>query len=218
MWSLDGTRDQRRRPDPDARPRGRPTERSRRSPETRVRARGERRRAPGARRGAPTDDDTLYRIDGRPLKLQDAVIGRESDGWMVGSSDDPVARASYTRYDVSDDEPGLRRGASSRGSAGARSPGCAARARQPSGSARSGSGRTSSRAIERVTETRTFDVPDCKANGVRPQPAERSVARWRSRVAPTFSRTRSTRRTATAGSSARVIERAGFQPLVRRLS
>ena len=26
---------------------------------------------------------------------------------MIGSSDDPVARASYTRYDVSKDEPGF---------------------------------------------------------------------------------------------------------------
>ena len=50
---------------------------------------------------------TLYRIGGGPLVLQDALVGRETDGWMIGSSDDPVARASYTRYDVSKDEPGL---------------------------------------------------------------------------------------------------------------
>ena len=56
---------------------------------------------------ARREDAILYRIDGRPLKLQDALVGRETDGWMVGSSDDPVARASYTRYDVSGDEPGL---------------------------------------------------------------------------------------------------------------
>ena len=50
---------------------------------------------------------TLYRIDGGPLQLEEALVGRESDGWMIGSSEDPVARASYTRYDVSEDEPGL---------------------------------------------------------------------------------------------------------------
>ena len=53
-------------------------------------------------------DAVLYRIDGGPLKLEEALIGRESDGWMIGSTAEPgVARASYTRYDVSDDEPGL---------------------------------------------------------------------------------------------------------------
>ena len=49
----------------------------------------------------------LYRIDGKPLKLQEALVGRQTDGWMVGTSEDPVARASYTRYDVSADNPGL---------------------------------------------------------------------------------------------------------------
>ena len=51
--------------------------------------------------------DTLYRLDGGPMKLAAAVTGRESDGWVIGSSDDPVARASYTRYDVSRDGPGF---------------------------------------------------------------------------------------------------------------
>jgi hypothetical protein len=51
--------------------------------------------------------DTLYRIDGRPIKLAAAVTGRENDGWVIGSSDDPVARASYTRYDVSRDARGF---------------------------------------------------------------------------------------------------------------
>ena len=51
--------------------------------------------------------DTLYRLDGGPMKLAAAVTGRESDGWVVGSSDDPVARASYTRYDVSHDPRGF---------------------------------------------------------------------------------------------------------------
>jgi hypothetical protein len=51
--------------------------------------------------------DTLYRIDGGPMKLAAAITGRETDGWVVGSSEDPVARASYTRYDVSRDGPGF---------------------------------------------------------------------------------------------------------------
>ena len=57
---------------------------------------------------AQRKDAVLYRIDGGPLQLQDALVGRETDGWMIGSTEEPrVARASYTRYDVSEDEPGL---------------------------------------------------------------------------------------------------------------
>jgi hypothetical protein len=44
--------------------------------------------------------DTLYRIDGRPLKLSSAVTGLYTDGWMAD-------KASYTRYDVSHDGPGF---------------------------------------------------------------------------------------------------------------
>jgi hypothetical protein len=51
--------------------------------------------------------DTLYRIDGGPLKLRSALIGVESDGWMTGTAEDHVAKASYTRYDVSRDGPGF---------------------------------------------------------------------------------------------------------------
>jgi hypothetical protein len=51
--------------------------------------------------------DVLYRLNGKPMKLAAAVTGIESDGWIVGSSEDPVARASYTRYDVARDGPGL---------------------------------------------------------------------------------------------------------------
>ncbi|MDQ3672149.1 MAG: hypothetical protein M3364_06900 [Actinomycetota bacterium] len=43
---------------------------------------------------------TLYRLDGRALKLGAAVEGLYSDGWM-GSS------AAYTRYDVGRDGPGF---------------------------------------------------------------------------------------------------------------
>ena len=35
------------------------------------------------------------------------MIGRETDGWMIGKSGEQVARASYTRYDVSGDGPGF---------------------------------------------------------------------------------------------------------------
>jgi hypothetical protein len=51
--------------------------------------------------------DVLYRVDGGPLKLAAAVTGQESDGWLIGSRDDDVARGSYTRYDVSRDGPGF---------------------------------------------------------------------------------------------------------------
>ena len=56
-----------------------------------------------ARRG----NQVLHRIGGQPIRLAAAVVGVESDGWMIGSSDDPVARASYTRYDISRDGPGF---------------------------------------------------------------------------------------------------------------
>jgi hypothetical protein len=57
-----------------------------------------------ARRGR----DTLYRVDGGPLRLTSAITGIESDGWMVGTTEHPgTARASYTRYDVSRDGAGF---------------------------------------------------------------------------------------------------------------
>jgi hypothetical protein len=43
---------------------------------------------------------TLYRIDGKPLKLASGVTGVDTDGWMG-------AKAAYTRYDVSRDGLGL---------------------------------------------------------------------------------------------------------------
>jgi hypothetical protein len=49
----------------------------------------------------------LYLLDGRPLKLSAAVTGRSTDGWMVAPRGTKVARAAYTRYDVSHDEPGF---------------------------------------------------------------------------------------------------------------
>jgi hypothetical protein len=52
-------------------------------------------------------NDVLYRLDGQPLKLKDAVVGVERDGWITGTGEEKVARASYTRYDVSKDGPGF---------------------------------------------------------------------------------------------------------------
>lgn len=153
----------------------------------------------------------LYRIDGRPLQLRDALVGRESDGWMIGSSEDPVARASYTRFDVSEDEPGLavvklsRLGWCPR--KGLRGVGKATVKIGPVGI-----GPDKQPRIEQVTETRTFDVPDCQSNGATLGPPN---VPWRMEitVAPTFrpididpSKSESRRLGA-------VIEKAGFQPL-----
>ena len=46
------------------------------------------------------DGATLYKIDGKPLKLASGYTDLYTDGWMAD-------KASYTRYDVSRDGPGL---------------------------------------------------------------------------------------------------------------
>jgi hypothetical protein len=58
-----------------------------------------------ARRG----NDRLHRIDGQPLRLKAALSGVQSDGWMAAprDSDERIARAAYTRYDVAGDGPGF---------------------------------------------------------------------------------------------------------------
>jgi len=58
-----------------------------------------------ARRGR----DRLHRIGGGPLELKAALSGVQSDGWMAAprDSDERIARAAYTRYDVSGDGPGF---------------------------------------------------------------------------------------------------------------
>ena len=129
--------------------------------------------------------NVLYRVDGRPIQLQEALIGRESDGWIIGKSGEHVARASYTRYDVSGDGPGFavvtlsrlgwcpdpgRRGA---GTATVRiGPVAIGPDKQP--------------AIGGATETRTFLVKDCTTNGVS---LNAPSVPWRVEVtiAPTFS-------------------------------
>jgi hypothetical protein len=152
----------------------------------------------------------LYRVDGGPLKLRDVVIGRESDGWIIGSSEDRVARASYTRYDVTGDGPGFAVVKLSRvgwcPSPGSRRAGVA--------TARIGPvaiGPDKQPAIERVTAVRTFRVPDCKANGTL-LPTPSSPWRVEVTIAPTFvpqklDPSKSDRRELGA-----VLE-AGFQPL-----
>jgi len=46
--------------------------------------------------------DTLYRLDGKSIRLAAGVTGLYSDGWMAG-------KAAYTRYDISGDGPGFAR-------------------------------------------------------------------------------------------------------------
>ena len=134
-----------------------------------------------ARRG----NAVLYRLDGRPVKLKEALVGRESDGWIIGSSDEKIARAAYTRYDVSGDGPGFAVVKLSRVGW------CPSPSRRRTGTAiaRIGPvtiGPDKQPAIARVTDTRTFLVKDCKANGVL---LSTPSSPWRVEVAiePTFS-------------------------------
>ena len=155
--------------------------------------------------------DVLYRIDGRPLKLKDALVGRQTDGWMVGTSDDPVARASYTRYDVSKDEPGFAAVRLTR-VGWCPKPGLRQTGKVTVRIGPVGIGPDKQPRIDHVTETRHFDVPDCKAQGTTLTPPD---VPWRMEitVSPTFvpkeiDPTKSESRRLGA-----VIEQAGFQPL-----
>ena len=161
---------------------------------------------------AQRGDAVLYRIDGGPVKLKDALVGRTSDGWMTGSADDPVARASYTRYDVSKDEPGLAVVRLARSTRWCPDPSARTTGKATVRIGPVGIGPDNQPRIERVTETRQFDVPDCEANGTTLSPPD---VPWRMEItlAPTFvpadvDASRSDRRHLGA-----VIERAGFQPL-----
>ena len=160
---------------------------------------------------AQQKDAVLYRIDGGPLRLQDALVGRETDGWMIGSSDDPVARASYTRYDVSKDEPGL---AVVRLTKVGWCPDPASRTlgKVTVRIGPVGIGPDKQPRIENVTQTRRFDLPDCQADGATLSPPK---VPWRMEitVAPTFvpaeiDPAKSDRRRLGA-----VADRVGFQPL-----
>jgi hypothetical protein len=160
---------------------------------------------------AQRGDAVLYRVDGGPVRLKDALVGRQTDGWMGGTADDPVARASYTRYDVSADEPGLAVVRLSRYN-WCPAPGSRSTGRVTVRIGPVGIGPDNQPRIERVTEVRRFDVPDCKADGAVLSPPKEP---WRMEitVAPTFvpaevDPSRSDRRHLGA-----VVERAGFQPL-----
>jgi hypothetical protein len=50
---------------------------------------------------------TLYRIDGKPLKLSSGVTGVDHDGWIADMDGDKIAEAAYNRFDVSGDGPGF---------------------------------------------------------------------------------------------------------------
>jgi hypothetical protein len=135
-----------------------------------------------ARRG----NDKLHRIGGQALKLRAALTGVESDGWMTVSrtSDETVARAAYTRYDVSGDGPGFALVKLSRvewcPSPGKRTPG---RATVRIGPVAIGSDKQP--AIGRVTAERTAIVRDCRVTGfLLPAPNEP----WRVEIElePTF--------------------------------
>ena len=158
-------------------------------------------------------DAVLYRIDGGPVKLQDALVGEQTDGWMVGTSEDPVARASNTRYDVSADNPGLAVVQLSRKywcpKPGLRQTGKAIVRIGPVGIDEENQPR-----IERVTETRKFDVADCRANGVTLTPPPGNVP-WRMEItiAPTFRpRDIDPSKSDSRELGAQIVQ-AGFQPL-----
>jgi hypothetical protein len=159
---------------------------------------------------ARRENAVLYRIDGGPLKLQDALVGRESDGWMKADPGMTTARASYTRYDVSKDEPGLAYVRLTREGW------CPKPRSRTTGKVTVrigpvGIGPDKQPMIRQVTETRRFDVPDCQGNGTTLSPPN---VPWRMEmsVSPTFipnqiDPTKSDRRQLGA-----VLE-AGFQPL-----
>jgi hypothetical protein len=112
-----------------------------------------------ARRGT----DNLYRIEGGVLKLAAAVTGRASDGWLVGTSEERVARGSYTRYDVSRDGPGFAVLTLSRLGWCPSPPG------RTTAIARIGPvgiGPDRQPAIASVTAEKTFTVEDCTTAGV----------------------------------------------------
>jgi hypothetical protein len=105
----------------------------------------------------------LYRLDGQPLKLSAAITGRTADGWMVAPRGTKVARAAYTRYDVSNDEPGFVVVKLSRRWL------CP----KPRGSTRAtvsigpvGIGPDKQPTIASVTEQRTVVLRDCNATGI----------------------------------------------------
>jgi hypothetical protein len=110
---------------------------------------------------AQRENAVLYRIDGGPVTLKEALVGRQNDGWMAGTAEDPVARAAYTRYDVSRDGLGFAYVQLSRVEwcprPGLRKPGIATIRIGPVGI-----GPDNQPAIRRVTDERTVVVRDCR--------------------------------------------------------
>jgi hypothetical protein len=108
-------------------------------------------------------NDRLYRVDGKPLKLAAAITGQESDGWLIGTSEEPgTARGSYTRYDVSRDSPGFVVVKLSRNGWCPKPPkGTTATVRIGT----VGIGPDKQPAIERVTGSQTKPVHDCTEAG-----------------------------------------------------
>ncbi len=160
-------------------------------------------------------DAVLYKIDGGPLVLQDALVGRETDGWMIGSSEDPVARASYTRYDVSRDEPGLAIVKLSRvGSCPREDLRQTATATVRIGPV--GIDAENQPRIERVTEKKTFKVSHCSASGTSLYPPN---VPWRMEitVSPTFVPKELDPEDSDNRRLGAQIVRADFQPLLREL-
>lgn len=127
----------------------------------------------------------LYRVDGRPLQLKESVIGRTTDGWMVGSSAERVARAAYNRYDVSGDGPGFALVKLSRIGWCPR-PGKRSTAKAIIRIGPVGIGPDKQPAITDVTDTQTMTVLDCMTRG-RLLPAPDGPWRVEVEVAPTFS-------------------------------
>jgi len=153
----------------------------------------------------------LYRLDGKPIRLKDALIGRQSDGWIAAPRGETVARASYTRYDVSGDGPGFAIAKVSREN-WCPSPGKRQTGRVLVRIGPVGIDSENQPAIAHVTGTKTFAVPDCKAFAatlrVPSVPWRMEIA-----VAPTFvphevDPSKSDRRRLGG-----VLEKAGFQPL-----
>ena len=146
--------------------------------------------------------------------MQEALVGRQTDGWMVGTSEDPVARASYTRYDVSADDPGLAFVQLTRigwcPKPALRQPGKVTVRIGPVGI-----GPDKQPRIERVTETRRFLIRDCRANAVILTPPD---APWRMEitVAPTFVPKEIDPSSSEARRLGAVIVEAGFRPLFSR--
>ena len=156
------------------------------------------------------EGSVLYRVDGNPLKLKDAIVGRTTDGWITGTSEDRVARAAYTRYDVSGDGPGFAFVRLSRVDWCPR-PGKRSSATATIRVGPVGIGSDKQPALAEVTGEEKIRVEDCKANGAVLRPPS---GPWRIEVelSPTFSPNEVDPRNSDRRQLGAVME-AGFTPL-----